>query len=107
MSHGPHIRLTELVSKRFEVQAAWLLADPRVPDSVRNDIIRVNVERRKNSALILEGDEDKEEVKKTNSFDIEEETEEKGGGSISFLPRTLSVMSNSLSASPPRWPKKL
>ena len=59
------------------------LADPRVPDSVRNDIIRVNVERRKNSALILEGDEDKEEVKKTNSFDIEEETEEKGGGSTS------------------------
>jgi len=54
------------------------LADSRVPDSVRNDIIRVNVERRKNSALVLEGDDDgRAEKMETikNSFDIDEKEE--------------------------------
>jgi len=49
------------------------LADSRVPDSVRNDIIRVNVERRKNSQLVLEGDNGGEKKTTTNSFDIGEE----------------------------------
>ena len=50
------------------------LADSRVPDSVRNDIIRVNVERRRNSQLVLEGDgAGGEKTTTTNSFDIGEE----------------------------------